>query len=102
MMISRRNNRPLVRVCHQGCVSKLPDEKHFKKPKKILKESVRIGTWNVRTLYDDPKYKLMKLMSEMERLHINILGIAETHWTKDIEESFEQSNGVIIPFMQKR
>ena len=79
MMISRCNNRPLVRVYHQGCVSKLPDEKHFKKSKKSLKETIRIGTWNVRTLHDDPECKLMKLMSEMERLHINILGIAETH-----------------------
>ena len=74
MMITIQNNRPPVRVNHQGCVSNMPDEKNQKrkkiityKNKKIAKsnkpkknyikhsgspteKTLNIGTWNVRTL----------------------------------------------------
>lgn len=41
---------------------------------KILK----IGTWNVRTLYEAGKTH--NLIREMKRLDIQILGVSETHW----------------------
>ena len=39
----------------------------------------RIGTWNVRTLYQAGK--LQNVLKEMKRLKCNILGICETRWT---------------------
>ena len=79
----------------QGCVSNLPDEQDkIKKSKKIDSKKLKIGTWNVRNLKDESK--LPELLSEMSRLDIDILGISETHWKKELEESFEENQHVII------
>lgn len=43
-----------------------------------LRNKVRIGTWNVQSLYESGK--LINLIQEMERLKIDILGVAETWW----------------------
>lgn len=45
---------------------------------KTRNDTLRIGTWNVRTLYEAGK--LDNLMVEFEELKLDILGIAETHW----------------------
>ena len=92
-MMNCQNNRPLVRVYHQGCVRNLPDEQN-QNNKKTNNKTTNIGTWNVRTLKED--FKLIKLLSEMKRLKIDILGVSETHWTKEIEESFEEGQHVIL------
>ena len=42
------------------------------------KESIKIGTWNVRNLYQSGKLENVK--QEMIRLNVNILGICETRW----------------------
>ena len=47
---------------------------------KTRNEFLRVGTWNVRTLYQAGK--LDNLRQEFAKLKLNILGIAETHWTK--------------------
>lgn len=44
----------------------------------------RIGTWNVRTLYQTGK--LTQLAAETNRLNITILGLSETRWTDFGEE----------------
>ena len=41
-------------------------------------ESTRIGTWNVRTLYQSGK--LENVTQEMARLDIHTLGVCETRW----------------------
>ena len=82
-MYPQRRNRPLVRV-NQACVSNLPEDCN----------AVNIGTWNVRTLKEDGKVKL--LLNEMLRLRIDILGISETHWNVDTPESWEENGYVII------
>ena len=38
----------------------------------------RIGSWNVRTLYQPGK--LHNIKQEMHRLNINMLGLCETRW----------------------
>ena len=43
------------------------------------KSTMRIATWNVRTLYQIGKLENIK--QEMTRLQINILGLCETRWT---------------------
>ena len=45
------------------------------------RNTIRIGTWNVRTLYQCGKLENVK--KEMTRLKINILGISETRWLKN-------------------
>ena len=42
------------------------------------KETLKIGPWHVRKMYQNGKYENVK--QEMERLQVNILGISETHW----------------------
>ena len=43
------------------------------------KNTLRIGNWNVRTLYASGSISL--LAREMRKRRINIMGISETHWT---------------------
>ena len=43
------------------------------------KSTMKIATWNVRTLYQGRKLENIK--QEMSRLQINILGVCETRWT---------------------
>lgn len=43
------------------------------------KELTKIGTWNVRTLYQCGR--LAQLLREMERYRMDILGISEMRWT---------------------
>jgi len=40
---------------------------------------IKIGTWNTRTMYEKGKFANVK--SEMSRMEINILGLAEVRWT---------------------
>ncbi|XP_078141751.1 uncharacterized protein LOC139917505 [Centroberyx gerrardi] len=40
---------------------------------------VRLGTWNVRTMYETSK--LAQVISEMKRYRLDILGISECRWT---------------------
>ena len=112
---------------HQGCVSNMPDEKNQKrkkiityknkkiaksnKPKKNYikhsgrptKKTLSIGTWNVRTLNSriNKEFKLKKLLMDMDRFKLDILGISETHFTNETDEAFEQSNYVIIQSSRK-
>ena len=53
------------------------DNRHLKTRKNALK----IGTWNVRTLFKVGQYENLQL--EMAALDLDILGIAETRWTDD-------------------
>ena len=42
---------------------------------------LKIGTWNVRTLYQPGRFE--NLIQEMQNVNLDILGIAETHWTEE-------------------
>ena len=46
-------------------------------PQSSKSKSLRIGSWNVRTLYEAGK--LSQVAKEMQRNHLHILGISETH-----------------------
>ena len=46
---------------------------------KLRKTFLTIGTWNVRTLYQAGKVE--NLMIEMNRLKVDIMGLAEVRWT---------------------
>ena len=43
------------------------------------KHKTKIGTWNVRTLYQDGR--LEQLLREMKKYNLDILGISEMRWT---------------------
>ena len=43
-----------------------------------LRKEIKIGTWNVRSLYQGKHYIVEK---EMERTEIEILGICEHRWS---------------------
>ena len=42
------------------------------------KRSLRIGAWNINTLYQTGKYENIK--QEMKRLNLDILGLSEVRW----------------------
>ena len=43
------------------------------------RKSMKIATWNVRTLYQEGKIE--NVIQEMDRMNLNIVGLAETRWT---------------------
>ncbi|GFR93208.1 craniofacial development protein 2 [Elysia marginata] len=45
----------------------------------MLRETSRLGTWNVRTLY--PTGKLKEVAREFNTYKLDTLGISETRWT---------------------
>ena len=53
---------------------------------------LKIATWNVRTLYQPGKFE--NLIHEMQNVNLDILGIAETHWTE--EGKIIQENHTVI------
>ncbi|XP_065066164.1 craniofacial development protein 2-like [Rhopilema esculentum] len=57
-------------------------------------ESIRIGTWNVRTLYQSGK--LENVTQEMARLVIHILGVWETRWDNKGSTDFQSYDYRII------
>ena len=59
-----------------------------------LRNRERIGTWNVRTLYQTEK--LANVIQEMNRCGISALGIAETHWTG--KGHFTTASGELVIF----
>ena len=83
LMYRQRRNGPIVWV-KKGCLNNLPKGC----------EAVNTGTWNTRTLFRD--FKLENLLAEIIRLKIDIIGVSETHWTKETPEAFEQNGYVII------
>ena len=42
---------------------------------------LKIGTWNVRTLYQPGKVE--NLIQEMQNMNLDMMGIAETQWTEE-------------------
>ena len=42
---------------------------------------LKIGTWNVRALYQPGKFE--NLIQEMQNMNMDILGVAEIHWTEE-------------------
>ena len=45
-----------------------------------INKSLRIGSWNVRTMYEVGKQE--QIRNEMHRYNLDILGISETHWSQ--------------------
>ncbi|KAK3750258.1 hypothetical protein RRG08_041287 [Elysia crispata] len=43
------------------------------------RKSMKIATWNVITLYQEGKIE--NVIKEMDRMNLNIVGLAETRWT---------------------
>ena len=60
------------------CAGEIPREALT--PKNLLKTKAktRIGTWNIRTLYESSK--AAQVASEMGRYNITVLGLCETRW----------------------
>ena len=66
-------NSSLGRVRH---VQQVAPGRH---PVTVCKNILKIGHWNVQTMYQPGK--LDNIRQEMDRIKFNILGIAETRWT---------------------
>ena len=62
----------------KGWSSTLLENSHLYQNSKNKKVARKIGTWNVRTLLKPEK--LANVTKEMERVKIDILGLAETRW----------------------
>jgi len=44
-----------------------------------MRQEMRLGTWNVRTMTIDGKIEMVE--AELERLRIGSLGLSEVRWT---------------------
>ena len=44
------------------------------------KDTIKIGVWNVRTLYQCGKIE--NVIQEMKHLKVNIMGVCETRWKR--------------------
>ena len=62
------------------------------KPASSLNKSLRIASWNVRTMYEAGKSA--QVSKEMHRYRLHILGISETHWTQSRQKCL--SSGELI------
>ena len=79
---------PSALVRHWGCDNNL--QKGY--------IAANIATWNVRTLNGKMDFKLQNLLSEMKRLKIEILGIAEINRINEAAEVIEYNDNVFIYF----
>ena len=59
--------------------SQSPSQTTHTNPKTSLRKKLRIGTWNVRTLYQTGA--LTGVLHEMELSKTDILGVSETRWS---------------------
>ena len=51
-------------------------------------KSLRIGSWNVKTLYETGKIK--QVCNEMHRNRLHILGVSETHWNQSGQKHLKE------------
>ena len=63
-------------------------------PPSSARKSLRIGSWNVRTLYEAGKCK--QALSEMHRNKLDILGISESHWTQFGQKRFQTGEEILF------
>ena len=66
-------------------------------PPPPIKHSLRIGSWNARTLYEAGK--CAQAAREMKRNRLHILGISETHWIQSGQKRLH--SGELILFSGK-
>ena len=65
------------RVELMTCTGESPSEAGV--PTTLLTTKTRIGTWNIRTLYETGKSAQVR--QEMHRYNLKLLGLCETRWT---------------------
>ena len=75
----------------EHCVQQHPD---FKSNDGGPSLEIKIGCWNVRTLYESGKLDNLKL--EMKRLKVNVLGVCETRWTSKGQNDFQSDDYRVI------
>ena len=51
----------------------------MRKDLNTTKTKIRLGHWNVRTMYETGK--LVQVTSEMRRFNLHVLGVSESRWT---------------------
>ncbi|GFR98433.1 endonuclease-reverse transcriptase [Elysia marginata] len=62
--------------------------------------SLRIGSWNVRTMYEAGK--TAQVAKEMHRYRLHILGISETHWNQSGQKTLSTGELLIFRVTMKR
>ena len=74
---------------NEGTCPKPTRERHTpdKRQLKTRRKGLKIGTWNVQTLYKVGQFENLKV--EITALNLDILGIAETRWNDDEKRSNE-------------
>ncbi len=79
-------NRGWVEKCTTGTHkygTTQESDRMVKEPLRPVKQELKIGTWNVQTLWSTGKLELLK--QEVETYQCDILGIAEMRWTESGE-----------------
>ena len=67
------------RVEHMTCTGESPREAGVPTTLLTTRTKTRIGTWNIRTLYEAGKSAHVR--QEMRRYNLKLLGLCETRWT---------------------
>lgn len=57
------------------------------------KESIWIGTWNIRSFLELGKLALIE--KEFKRIKLDIIGLAETRWNKDGHFNNAEDNMIV-------
>ncbi|CAJ1055441.1 hypothetical protein C0Q70_14465 [Xyrichtys novacula] len=60
-----------------------------------MKAKTRIGTWNIRTLYESSKSA--QVASEMKRYNIALLGLSESRWNGSGQTRLTSGETIICP-----
>ena len=75
------------------CTGESPREAGVPTTLLTTKTKTRIGTWNIRTLYETGK--TAQVCREMHRYQLKILGLCETRWTGTGRTSLADGNTII-------
>ena len=59
-----------------------------------IKRSLRIGSWNTRTLFETGK--CAQAIQEMKRNRLHILGVSETHWIHSGQKRMKSGETILF------
>ena len=66
----------------------------------LSNKSLRIASWNVRTLYEAGKSS--QVSQEMKRYRLHILGVSETHWIQSGQKQLSSGEQILYSWREDK